>query len=348
MMGLDTASGQVSGEPQIVAPQVGFQPSIYWGAFAVAQNGTVVYNATVGAAFSQLTWYDRTGKVQGQLGDAGVISNPSLSPDGQHAVADIADAKAKNVNIWLFDVVRGTSSRFTFDSTEDSAAAWSRDGSMIVFRASVQESEIFVKRSQGSEPAKKIFEVSAQHSNDDIIPNSWSADGKQILCISQPGAGGGLLALLPSAGGDATPFLNNGADVSSAQISPDGKWVAYSSQESGDWEFYVTTFPSGAGKWQVSREGGVQPRWRGDGKEIYYIGPKSMLTAGAVTGGDTFSAGNATPLFRTQLRSSVSSTDMFSHDVTRDGQRFLMNRYAKPAEISALRIVLNATANSPN
>ena len=345
-MELDIASGRVSGEPQIVAPQVGFQPSIYWGAFAVAQNGTVVYNSTVGAAFSQLTWYDRTGKAQGLLGDAGVISNPSLSPDGQHAVADIADGKANNVNIWLFDVARGTSSRFTFDSTEDSAAAWSRDGSLIVYRSSVQRTDIFVKRSQGSEPAQKIFEVPAQHSNDDAIPNSWSVDGKQILCIYEYGTGGSLLSLIPSAGGDAVPFLNNHADVSSAQISPNGKWVAYASQESGDWEIYVTTYPTAAGKWQVSRGGGLEPRWRGDGKELFYVGPKSMLTAVAVTGADAFSAGNVTALFRTQLRAAVSSTDMFSYDVNQDGQRFLVNRYAKPAEISALHIVLNATANS--
>ena len=346
MMGLDPASGQVSGEPQIVAAQVGFQPSIYWGAFAVSENGTVVYNATVGAAFSQLTWYDRTGKMQGPLGDAGVISNPSLSPDGQRAVADIADAKAKNVNIWLFDVVRGTSSRFTFDSTEDSAAAWSRDGSMIVYRSSVQRTEIYVKRSQGSEPGQKIFEVPVQHSNDDVIPNSWSADGQQILCIYQYGTGGSRLSLIPSAGGDAVPFLDNHADVSATQISPNGKWVAYASQESGDWEVYVTTYPTAAGKWQVSRGGGVEPRWRGDGQELYYVGPKSMLTAVAVSGGDAFSAGNVAPLFRTQLRAAVSSTDMFSYDVTKDGQRFLVNRYAKPAEISSLHIVLNATASS--
>lgn len=345
-MELDITSGQVSGEPQIVAPQVGFQPSIYWGAFAVAQNGTVVYNSTVGAASSQLTWYDRSGKAQGTVGDPGVIANPSLAPDNARAVADIADSKANNVNVWLFDLTRGTNSRFTFDSTEDSAAAWSRDGSMIVYRSSVQWTEIYVKRSQGPEPDKKIFEVPAERSNDDIIPISWSADGKQILCVEQPGAGGSLLSLLPAAGGKTTPFLNNHAEVSAAQISPDGKWVAYASQESGDWEIYVTAFPTAEGKWQISRGGGTEPRWRGDSKELFYIGPKSTLTAVAVTGGDTFSAGNVTPLFRTQLRAPVSSTDIFSYDVTKDGQRFLVNRYTRSQAMSSPHIVLNATASS--
>lgn len=343
----DPSKGTTSGEQRVVAEKVGFQPAVYRGAFSVAENGTVVYSPTVGASLSMLTWYDRAGKELGHVGDAGVISNPSLSPDNQKAVMDIADAKANNVNIWLSDLQRGTSSRFTFDTTEDSAAAWSRDGSMIVYRSSEVDTSIFVKASQGSQEPRKIFEVPADHSNDDMIPNAWSPDGKQILCVKQPGEGGSELDLVPVAGGNPIPFLKTSNEVTAAQISPDGKWVAYASQESGDWEIYVTAFPSAAGKWQVSRGGGTEPRWRGDGKEIFYIGPKSMVTAVAVSGSDTFSAGNVTPLFRAQLRASVSSTDMFTYDVTKDGQRFLVDRYARPAEISPLRIVLNATAGSP-
>jgi Tol biopolymer transport system component len=342
----DPSQGTTSGEQRIVAEKVGFQPSVYWGAFSVAETGTVVYSPTVGASLSMLTWYDRAGKELGHVGDAAVISNPSLSPDNQKAVMDIADAKANNVNIWLSDLQRGTSSRFTFDTTEDSAAAWSRDGSTIAYRSSLSDTQIFVKASQGLQAPRKIFEVSPDHSNDDMIPNVWSPDGKQILCVKQPGEGGSELDLVPVAGGNSIPFLKASNEVTAAQISPDGKWVAYASQESGDWEIYVTTFPSAAGKWQVSRGGGTEPRWRGDGKEIFYIGPKSMLTAVAISGSDTFSAGNVTPLFRAQLRAPVSSTDMFAYDVTKDGQRFLVDRYAKPAEISPLRIVLNATAGS--
>jgi eukaryotic-like serine/threonine-protein kinase len=340
----DPAKGVTSGEQRVVAEKVGFQPSVYWGAFSVAENGTVVYSPTVGASLSILTWYDRAGKMLGNVGDAAVISNPSLSPDNQRAVMDIADEKANNVNIWLSDLQRGTSSRFTFDTTEDSAAAWSRDGSMIVYRSSEVDTSIFVKASRGSLEPRKIFEVPADHSNDDMIPNAWSPDGKQVLCVKQPGEGGSELDLLPVTGGNPIPFLKTSNEVTAAQISPDGKWVAYASQESGDWEIYVTAFPSAAGKWQVSRGDGAEPRWRGDGKEIFYIGPKSMLTAVAVSSSDTFSAGNATPLFRAQLRASVSSTDMFAYDVTKDGQRFVVDRYAKPTEISPLRIVLNATA----
>jgi Tol biopolymer transport system component len=145
-------------------------------------------------------------------------------------------------------------------------------------------------------------------------------------------------------GGKMTPFLSTKSNETNGQISPDGKWVAYASNESGDWEIYVTTFPTAAGKWQVSRGGGTEPRWRGDGKEIFYIGTGSTLTAVPVNATDTFSSGNPAPLFRTQFRANVSSTDLYSYDVTKDGQRFLVNRYAKPPQVAPLHIVLNATS----
>jgi Tol biopolymer transport system component len=140
-----------------------------------------------------------------------------------------------------------------------------------------------------------------------------------------------------------TPFLTTKTSETNGMISPDGKWVAYASNESGDWEIYVTTFPTAAGKWQVSQGGGTEPRWRGDGKEIFYIGAGSTLTAVSVSSQGNFAYGNPTPLFHTQLRAAVSSTDQFSYDVTKDGQRFLVNRYAKPAQVAPLHIILNAT-----
>src|SRR5260370_20329724 len=128
------------------------------------------------------------------------------------------------------------------------------------------------------QPAKSIFEVT----RDDIVPYSWSRDDKYILCTFQPSTGGSDLVLLTASGGKIVRFLATKADETSGQISPDGKWVAYASNESGDWEIYATTFPAASGKWQVSRGGGIEPRWRGDGKEIFYIGPKTTLTAVSV------------------------------------------------------------------
>jgi Tol biopolymer transport system component len=120
--------------------------------------------------------------------------------------------------------------------------------------------------------------------------------------------------------------------------------VAYASNESGEWEIYVTSFPSAQGKWQVSRAGGNEPRWRPDGKEIFYIDPKGMLAAVGVSGDGTFSSGAPSPLFQIHGRAAISSTDLFTYDVTKDGMRFLVNRYLKPDHVQPLTVVLNAAA----
>jgi Tol biopolymer transport system component len=343
---LDIAKATASGDSSVVADVVGYQPSIFWGAFSVADNGTVVYNPNVGAVLSIFTWYDRTGKELGTMGDVGILSNPNLSPDDSRVALDGADVKATSVNVWLYDVKHGTNSRFTFDNAEDVGAVWSRDGSLIAYRSlQANDTNVFVKQAQGLQPARSIFSVKdSGHVSDDLAPNSWSLDNKELLCTLQPAEGGSQLVLLSASGGKMTRFLTTKTSESNGQISPDGKWVAYASNESGDWEIYVTTYPTAAGKWQVSRGGGTEPRWRGDSKEIFYIGPGSTLMAVPITSDGTFAAGNPTPLFRTQFRAQVSSTDQFSYDVTKDGQHFVVNRYAKPVQVAPLHIILNATA----
>jgi hypothetical protein len=343
---MDVSKETTLAEPQVVAEQVGYQPSTYWGAFAAAENGTVVYNPTAGAALSVLTWYDRGGKELGHAGEVGVLANPTLSPDNSRVAVDIADVKANNVDIWLRDLRYGTSSRFTFDQAEEVAGTWSRGGTLIAYRSQSNYVRIYLKLAQGLEPAKSIFEVGAigTQVTDDIVPNSWSLDDKEILCTLQPSAGGSDLVLIAASGGKIVPFLATKASETSGQISPDGKWVAYASNESGYWEIYVTTFPTAVGKWQVSSGGGTEPRWRGDGKEIFYIGARGTLTAVPVNSEGTFSTGNPTPLFQSHLRAQVSSTDLFSYDVAKDGQRFLVNHYAKPQQVAPLHVVLNATA----
>ncbi|MGC1105642.1 MAG: protein kinase [Candidatus Acidiferrales bacterium] len=342
--------GKTSGEAQLLVDQVGYQPGPYWAAFSVAENGTVVYNPEIGGGLSVLTWYDRSGKKLGTVGDIGVLGNPTLSPDGSRVVVDIADPKANNVNIWIQDFKGDTSSPFTFDPSEDDDAVWSRDGSSIALRSTVGgDTRIYLKPVRGMAPYKTIFDVHLDgigaQQNADLVPNSWSLDDKEVLCTLQPVAGGSQLVLIPASGGKMTPFLTSGSTENDGQISPDGKWVAYASNESGDWEIYVTSFPGAAGKWQVSRGGGTEPRWRGDGKEIFYIGPKATMTAVPVsTVGGTFSSGNPASLFQTQLRAPVSSTDLFRYDVSKDGQRFLIDHYTPPAQIIPLRIILNSTA----
>ena len=346
---MDVSTGVLSGESLVIASQVGNQPSTEWSAFCASENGTVVYNPTVGASLSLLTWYDRSGKELGHVGESGVVANPNLSPDGNRVLMNIADAKANNINVWISDFTHNSSTRFSFDKGEDDVGIWSRDGGSLVYRStSITNTRLLVKQVQGLSPATEIFAggspQSGTQTTDDLVANSWSADDKQILCSWQPGEGGVHLALLPVSGGKLVPFLSTKSNQSNGQISPDGKWVAYASDESGDWEIYATSFPSGEGKWQVSRGGGTEPRWRGDGKEIFYIGGKATMTAVTVNTEGGFSTGSPTPLFQTQFRTPVSSTDLFGYDVTKDGQRFLVNRYTKPSQAASLHIILNATS----
>ena len=343
----DASKGAVSGEPQVVADSVEYAPSIIMAAFSVGANGSLVYSTGTGTSLSQLTWLDRSGKELGHVGEPGTVSNPILSPDNQRVAVDIADLKAKNVDIWLEAAQGNSSTRFTFGSSEDVNGVWSRDGKTIGYRSVGEFAQLRTKAASGLERERTVLSIDISQ---DILANSWTLDDQQILCTawlpnSTPGRVTGLF-LVPAGGGQLKPFIETRGSDRTGQISPDGKWVAYASTESGDWEIYATTFPGGVGKWQVSRGGGTEPRWRGDGKELYYIGESGMLMAAAVTTDGGFSSGTPLPLFPLRGRPHVSSTDQYTYDVTKGGQRFLVNRFVKADHPTPLTIVLNATTGA--
>jgi hypothetical protein len=201
---------------------------------------------------------------------------------------------------------------------------------------------LLLKPASGLERERVIEKIDTA---DDIVPNSWAVGDQQILCTHQ-GPSGYHLELVDASGKSSRPFQTGPGNQIDGMISPDGKWVAYASNESGTWEVYGTTFPGAVGKWQVSRGGGTEPRWRGDGKEIFYLGPTGMMNAVAVTTIGGFSTGSPQPLFQFHGRAAISSTDVFSYDVTKDGKRFLVNRYIKPEQITPLAIVLHAGAKA--
>ena len=353
---LNSESGILSGSSSTVVDTVGYQPSVYWGAFAVAINGTVVYSKAAAAALSILTWHDRSGRELGHVGEIGVQANPAISPDGSRVAIDITDLKSNNLDVWTNDLKKGTSTRFTFDPSEETDPVWSHDGTRIAYRTVAIGAGIQVKPANGMVAAKDILALkrSDTHLNAsfgvgffDVIPNSWSLDDKLLLCSVQDITSASTLGIVPASGGDPVPFLHSQASQTNGQISPDGKWVAYASNESGDWEIYVTTFPGAVGKWQVSRGGGNEPRWRGDGKEMFYLSPNGTLMSVATDPAETFSSGTPTPLFQVRGRAPISSTDLFTYDVTKDGQRFLVNQYVKPEQIAPLTIVQHALAEPP-
>ena len=343
---LDTGKGSLSGDVKVIADSIGYQPSVYWGAFAVAENGTLVYNQGAAGSQSRLTWYNKAGKAEGHVGEVGVLTNPNLSPDGVRVALDITDLKSNNLDVWIEDLKKSTSTRFTFEPYEQTDPVWSRDGSVIAFRSNATGAvSVDLKKASGLEPAKSIARLRSDMKNlaasedNDLIPNSWSVDDKELLCSLQTSTRSSELVLVTIASGESKRFLSGETSESNGQISGDGKWVAYASNESGAWEIYVTTFPGAAGKWQISRGGGSEPRWRGDGKEIYYLSPTGMLMAVPVDAGATFSSGTPATLFQVRGRAPISSTDLFTYDVTRDGQRFLVNEYVKPEHVAPLTIV---------
>jgi roadblock/LC7 domain-containing protein len=336
----DSARAKVTpGRTAVVANTVGYQPSTFWAAFTVGANGTVIYNTGVGAVLSVLTWMDRSGKELGRIGEPAIMANPTLSPDGRRVAVDIADVKANNVDIWLASTTGAGNARFTFDPGEDVVGVWSRDGTLVAYRGIRTEgTTTLIKRANGLEAEKKVASYS---SVEDFHPNSWSADDRQILGTHQSQYHT-FLELVPVAGGKSVALLNSKSNENNGQIAPDGKWVAYASDESGGWEIYVTSFPGATGKWQVSRGGGKEPRWRGDGREIFYIAPSGMLMSVPVNAETVFATGTPAPLFQIHGRAPISSSDVFTYDVAKDGKRFLVNRYVEPEHVPPLTILLNA------
>ncbi len=340
-MPLDPATGEVSGKLQIVASQVGRHPSTYWSAFTVALNGTVVFHQRTGSTQSQLTWYDRAGKELGRIGDIGILANPNISPDGTRVAFDVADPNAKNIDVWIYDVARNTSTRFTFDPAEETTGVWTRDGKAIAYRSASHDEILRLKNSSGFDADRGM--AGPPPGIIDIMPNSFASGDEKMLATALVTAGGTSLEEVSLPDKKVSPFLPGKSDKADGQISPDGKWVAYESDETGEWEVFISPYPGGGGKLQVSRGGGVEPRWRGDGKEIFYLDPKGNLVSVAVDSEGSLSTGSPTVLFQAHGRAEVSSSDLFTYDVTPDGKRFLIDRYVKPAQTPPLSIILHAT-----
>ncbi len=344
---LDQRAGKL-GPPKVITGQVARSPSTFYGDFSISAAATLVYSANSRPSQSQLTWFDESGRELGRFGAAGVLANPTISPDGKRVAFDSPDYKANNVDVWISDLVRGGSSRFTFDPVEETTPVWSPDGSTIVYRK-VFPLALHLKNVSGLEPDRTLAPIA--DAADDVVASSWAPGGSEILCTYQMAKGGYKLMLVPVDGSKFRILQNGSGDAVNGQFSPDGKWIAYASNETGAWEIYVTTYPAGTGKWQVSRGGGSEPRWSADGKAIFFIGPGQMLTrvevnAGAATGG-SFSAAVPHPMFPIRTRAPISSTDVFNYDVARDGRRFLVNQYVKPDQAAPLNIVINAGGVEP-
>jgi eukaryotic-like serine/threonine-protein kinase len=308
-----------------------------YGVFSASENGVLAYQTGPAAAGSQLTWFDRTGKQIGVLGDSRLYGELELSPDQKRA--SVSSPSQSGTDIWLYDVTRGLPTRFTFGPGIASASIWSPDGSRVVF-ASTRKGhyDLYQKASSGAGTEEVLVE-----DNSEKTPVSWSPDGRFILYSSTGSHPGTDLFVLPLSGDrKPVPFLQTRFSEGQGQFSPDGRWVAYTSFESGRAEVYVAPFPGPGGKWQISTAGGSSPRWRRDGTEIFFLASDNALMAAAVNGkASSFQVGAVKPLFQTHLVGPPHE-----YDVSADGQKFLINSApqqngAAPAPIT---VVLNWTA----
>jgi eukaryotic-like serine/threonine-protein kinase len=310
-----------------------------YGYFSVSENGALAYQTGAETANSQLLWFDRTGKQIGALGDPAAYSALELSPDGKRASVNIPDEAGKGQDIWLYDLARGLRTRFTFGPADVSGSVWSPDGSRIVYSSRRKGSfDLYQKASSGAGSEEMLLESSV-----DKYPASWSPDGRFVLYEGLSNSRTADLFVLPLTG-DRKPFpllQTQFGGTDDGRISPDGRWVAYRSNESGRSEIYVASFPAPGGKWQLSTAGGYFPRWRHDGSEIYYLAPDNKLVAASVNAkGAGFEVGAVKALFATH----IAILGSYQYDVSPDGQRFLINTSPEQATSSPITVVLNSTA----
>ena len=317
----DVKKLQLTGEPIAVAEQLG--TSGFHGFFSVSPSGALAYRTGAQAAGFQLTWFDRQGKAQGTFGDLRPDQGVALSADGARAAVRDTFTTA-NGDLWTLDFARGVRTRLTFRQTNGSSPIWSSDGSRIAFAAGNTMDTLYEKASSGAGDEKELYKKPGEIK----FPSSWSHDGRFLLYYTTnvPQTGQDLWVLPLE--GDRKPVLLLGTQFNEREgrFSPDMRWIAYTSSESGRPEVYVRPFlasgPTGAptlgeGKWQVSKDGGTLAKWRADGKELIFRAPNGSPMAVDVSAtGAAFQAGVPKQLF-------VLLPNVGDWDVTADGKRFL-------------------------
>jgi len=336
----DAGGLEFTGEAYPVAAHVWFDAGFSYGAFSVSENGVLAYDPSGRSQASQIAWFDRAGKSLGSVGPPGVFLQPKLSPDNKRVAVQYNDHQTGTYDILLFDLSRGATSRFTFDPSNDQYPVWSPDGSRIVFASDRSgHFDLYQKPSSGAGQEEVLLKSSSN-----AFPTDWSKDGRFIVYQSPDPKTKQDVWILPlSADRKPFPFLQSEFNEIQAQLSPDGRWMAYVSDESGNYEVYVRSFPTPSGKWPVSTHGGGLPLWRRDGKELFYIAADLKLMAVEVKEGATFEPGAPKALFGTRFVSNL--TGAHRYDVSADGQRFLMSTRVEETASTPITVVLNWTAD---
>jgi Tol biopolymer transport system component len=335
----DSSNGDLAVDPVPIADSMAIDRRFGASGFSISETGMLAFRTAGGTGRQQLAWFDRAGNEVGRVGapDENVL-NLNLSPDGRRVAVN--RSVQGNADIWLIETARGVLSRFTFDAGSDIYPIWSPDGTRILFSSSRQGIyNIYQKSSSGAGNEKLLLESSLN-----MFPNDVSSDGRFLLYLQADEKTRPDLWVLPLSGERKPfPFINTPFDERNGQFSANAQWVAYESNESGQSEIYVQSFPGPGGKRQVSAGGGTESRWRGDGKELFYIALDGKLMAVPIqSAGQTMEAGTPLALFQTRIvRRPVPQKSQYA--VRPDGQRFLINMIVEEPTASPITIVANWT-----
>ena len=332
----DAEALTLTGEMVPIAAQVPNGGNIGFGAFSVSASGVLVYRTGGAAANRALVWMDRAGKRLGTVAKPGAFMGaPRLSPDDTTVAVRINSGA--QIDIWLQDLRRDVSTRFTFRTGINTRPVWAPDGIRLVFALqdlSAYSSDLYQKSSAGNGQEELLLRGGVN-----ATPLDWSPDGKWIL-YQQTGQNAGIDLWLLPLDGDRKPvlYLQTPFNERAGAFSPDGRWIAYVSNESGQFQIYVQAIPANGAKYQISNAGGTQPRWRRDGKELFYVSTDRQVMAVPMALGARVEAGTPQALF--------PAVGLTGYGPARDGQRFLVNvpAGAEGAAAPPITVVLNWTA----
>jgi Tol biopolymer transport system component len=315
----DPRSLQTSGDQ--ITIEENFPPGSNMRPLSVSHDGSLEFRNGVSMAVRELSWFDRAGKRDETPVASGNINTVALSPDGTRAVVSRYEADGKNGDLWTYDLIRGTSARLTFEPPQDWIGMWSPDGRDITYASEPSgNTDIFRRPADGTGKASALLTTGSPE-----YPQMWSPDGKHLV-YSAITATGLDLRVWHAADGKSEDYIKTPFSESQAQFSPDGRFIAYNSNATSRFEIYVQPFPNAdGGKWMLSREGGVQPRWRRDGKELFFISADGKMMSVDVTLTGGFTAGAPKVLFQTPIFGLGGANNVFRYDVTPDGKRFLIN-----------------------
>jgi len=326
---------ELGGEPFSIAQGIRFDPDMGVAHFSVSYNGVIASQRGSGStARTRLLLFDRSGKEIGAIGPPGNFYSPRFSSDGRRVAVDNSGIE-NNGDIWVYEVGRQGALRLTSDPADESVPVWSPHDKQLAFVTSASGRETV----RAIDMARPGDSSALLESDDGNVPLDWSKDGSRLLVNRTPVASGGQsdLWVLDIETGKAKPWLATGFNEDLATFSPDGRWVAFASNESGRIEVYVQPFSGPGARKQVSADGGSVPRWRADGREIFYVAPDARLMSVRVDASSDFETSAPEPLFSTEIRGTAWGSYF---DVTADGQTFVVASLTGSASTQPMSVIL--------